>query len=276
MEARGVALLLALTGLGGGAGALVTAATGCRTQVLVARSNFVEDGVQQVADAGWDGEHIEIVNLGVTAGGGLALSATDTDRVTATARMLAVADTTDKASADAIITDAKSRFTVTTDVDAGVTTVQCGHGTSIGSAPAEMSGCDALDVAVPTGTSAKRVAVKARSGNGKVAVALDAASLSELDLEASGGSVDVKTAVTQGSIIKIVSDTGDDITLRLPRDFAADLVLLVTSADKIDTSAFPDLQPGRGRGVNGAGARILQVRSTVAGGASGRIVLVAQ
>jgi len=264
MKAGCVALLFALAPL----------AAGCKGQSVSDRSNFVEDGVQQVADAAWTGERIEIENLGVTAGGGLGLSATDTDRVVATARMLAVADTTDKSSADLAIVAATKSFVISTT--AGVTSVRCGHGTQNGSAAAEDSGCDALDVSVPAGTPDKRIAVAARSGNGKVGVAFDGAQLAELTLYASHGTIDVKTATTQGATITIVSETGDDVTLRLPGDFQADAIALDAPADKIDTSAFADLQPGKGRGQVGLGAKLISVRTGAPGGASGRIVLVRQ
>ncbi|MEA2747565.1 MAG: hypothetical protein QOI41_1708 [Myxococcales bacterium] len=257
--------------------ALFCALASCHGQSVSDRSNFVEDGVQQVSDTTWNGERIEIDNAGVTASGGLALSAIATDRVSATARMLAVANTTDKASADLTITAATNTFLVTTA--AGVTSVRCGHGTQNGSATAEESGCDALDVSVPVGKTDKRLALAARSGNGTVVVACDAAQLAELTLSASHGTVDVKTATTQGATITVVSETGDDVTLRLPADFQADSIVLDGAADKIDTSAFPDLQTGKGRGQVGAGAKLITVRSRTAGdagGVGGRIVLVRQ
>lgn len=260
-----VALLFALV-------PLAALAVACKGQSLSDRSNFVEDGVQQVADAAWTGERIEIDNLGVTAGGGLAVSATDTDRVVATARMLAVADTTDKSNADLAVVAATQSFVISTT--AGVTSVRCGHGTPFGSVAAADSGCDALDVSVPAGKPDKRIAVAARSGNGKVSVAFDGAQLAELTVSASNGTIDAKTATTQGASITIVSETGDDVTLRLPADFQADAIALDAPADKIDTSAFPDLQPGKGRGQVGLGAKLISVRTVAPGGASGRIVLV--
>jgi len=257
----------------GGALVLVASTVACKGQSVSARSNFVEDGVQQVAAMPWNGERIEIDNAGVTAGGGLALSATDTDRPVATARMLAVADTTDKANADLTITAATQTFTIATT--AGVTSVRCAHGTPNGSADAAESGCDALDVSVPTGTTDRRIAVAARSGNGKVGVAFDGAQVGELTLSASHGTIDVKTATTQGAVITVVSETGDDVTLRLPPDFQADSIMLDGAADKIDTSAFADVKNGSGRGQPGAGAKLITVRSTALdGGTSGRIVLV--
>jgi hypothetical protein len=262
MRAGRVALLFALTAL----------ATGCRGQSVDARSNFVEDGVQLIADAAWTGERIEIGNLGVTTGGGLGLSATDTDRVVATARLLAIADTTDKTNADLTIMAVTKGFTVATT--AGLTSVQCGHGTQNGSAAAADSGCDALDVTVPVGTADKRLTVVARSGNGKVGVAVDSSQLAELTLNSSHGTIDVKTATTQGANITIISDTGDDITLRLPPDFQADAIVLDAPPEKIDTSAFPDLQSGKGRGTAGLGAKLIAVHTNVAGGASGHILVV--
>lgn len=267
-----VALVVALAALAS-AGGLATTSTGCRTQTLAAHGNFVEDGVQRAADGGWDAERVEIDNLGVTPTGGLALAANDTDHVSATARMLAMADTTDKQSADLAIVDATNGFVIATT--SGVTTVRCGHGRTFGTALGDQAGCDALDVSVPKGTAEKRLAVVARSGNGKVVVAFDGAVLGELDLHASHGTVDVTTSTTQGSTITIVSETGDDVTVRLPGAFSADTIVLETAAGKVDTSAFPDLQLGKGRGEAGKGAKSITVRS-VAAAASGRIVLVPQ
>lgn len=267
MKAGRVALSFALAAL--------TAPAACKGQSVSDRSYFVEDGVQIVEDAAWAGERIEIENLGVTAGGGLALSATDTDRVVATARMLAIADTTDKTSADATIAAATKTFVISTS--AGVTTVRCAHGTQNGSAAAEDSGCDALDVSVPSGSTDKPIAVAARSGNGNVGVAFQSAQIAELTVFASHGTIDVKTATTKGASITIVSETGNDVTLHLPADFQADTITLDAPASNIDTSAFADLQPGRGRGQAGAGAKLISVRTTGGdGGAGGRIVLVAQ
>ena len=210
--------------------------TGCKGQTVPARSRFVEDGVQKVADAGWDAERIDVDTAGVSPSGGLALAATDTDRVVATARMLAVADTYDKASADRAILGATDTFFVsTTD---GVTRVQCGHGPQVGSAASAESGCDALDVSVPSGTALKPVSVVARSGNGNVGVSFGGATLAGLDLHASHGGIDATTSATAGATIAIVSDTDDDVILRLPRDFAADTIILDAPSGKVDTRRF--------------------------------------
>ena len=239
--------------------------TSCRSQSVDPRSRFVEDGVQKSATAAWSAERIEIDTTGVTTGGGLGLASTDTDRVVATARMLAVADTYDKESADKVITSATDGFLVATT--AGVTTVHCGHGVAEKSATAEESGCDALDVAVPRGAADKRLTIIARSGTGKVGVSLGSAALAGLDVHASNGSIDASVSTTQGAILSIVSDTADVVTLRLPLDFATDALVLMAPA--VDTSAFPDVQAGKGRGQAGVGAKTITVQA-------GRIVLVVQ
>jgi len=254
-------------------GVSIVSVAACKGQAISARGNFVEEDVQQVAATAWNGERIEIDNAGVTAGGGLSVSATATDRPVATARMLSVADTYDKANADLTITAATQSFTIATD--AGVTSVQCAHGTTNGSADAMESGCDTLDVTVPTGTPDKHIALAVRSGNGKVSVAVDGAQLAELTVTASHGALDVKTATTQGAIITVLSETGDDVTLRLPADFQADLITIAGASGNIDTSAFADVKNGRGRGQAGAGAKLIEVRSSATdGGTGGRIVLV--
>ena len=257
--------------------ALAFVMPGCRgsTQSVDGRSNFVEDGVVKDAPDVWMGERIEVVNAGVTPTGGLALTTPGTDRVHATARMLAIADTQDKPSADRAILSATQTYDVKTN--SGVTTVACGHGMTFGSANGIDSGCDALDVIVPSGDAMKHLSVAAQSGNGKVVVTLDTGVvLGELDVHANHGFVDVSVPATPGAVITVVSETGDDITLHLPRDFASDAVVVDTAADKIDTGDFPDVQSGKARGNKGAGAKSISLRSGIAGGLRGRIALVAQ
>lgn len=239
---------------------------GCQGQTIEARSRFVEDGVtKQAAGAEWDGQSVEIENAGVTPTGGLQLVVAGA-RVSATARMLAIADTEDKANADRAIEAAKASYEVVTN--GAVTTARCGHGTPFGSAAAQDSGCDALDVSLPAGTAEKLLMVKARSGTGLVVASLGEAMLGLLDLSGSHGTIEVTVAARAGAIISVVSETGDDVLLRLPADFAADAVVLEAPPDRIDTAAFPDLQAGK-RGEPGRGAKSITVRA-------GRIVLTRQ
>ena len=151
---------------------------------------------------------------------------------------------TTRPSADKAILSATDGFVVATA--SGVTAVRCGHGAPVGSAPAQESGCDALDVSVPSGAADKLLTVVARSGNGKVGLSLGGAALAVLDLQASNGPIDATTSATQGATLTIVSQTGDVVTLRLPRDFATDVARARCAS--VDSSAFPDVQAGKGRG----------------------------
>jgi hypothetical protein len=246
-------------------GFAVLATMGCRGQSIEARSRFVEDGVTKATEADWDGQSIEIQNAGVTLTGGLQLLAGATSRVSATARMLAIADTEDKASADQAIIAAKETFQVVTD--GAVTSARCGNGPMVESVAPADSGCDALDVSLPVGTDAKPLMVAARSAIGLVVVSLADAVLGALDLEGSQGAIDVKVPSRAGAVITVVSKTGDVVMLNLPADFAADVVVLEAPPEQIDTTAFPDLVNGKGRGEAGRGAKSITVRA-------GRIVLV--
>lgn len=251
-----------------GAALVVTAAAvalGCRGQSIEARSRFVEDGVTKATDADWDGQSIDVENAGVTRTGGLQLLASATPRVSATARMLAIADTEDKPSADQAIITAKETFQVLTN--GTVTTARCGHGMRVASAASEDSGCDALDVSLPLGTDGKPLTVTARSAIGLVVASFADALLAGLALEGSQGAMDVKVPSRAGAVITVVSKTGDAVMLNLPADFAADVVVLEAPPEQIDTSAFPDLVNGKGRGEAGRGAKSITVRA-------GRILLV--
>jgi hypothetical protein len=253
-----------------GAAAFVACA-GCQTQSLEARSRFVEDGVSLEAPAAWSGERFLIDNEGVSPTGGLSIT-TDSERsrAQAAARMLVTADTLDKPTADEAITAATATYTITTDPK--LTSIRCGQ---VKSRTADPAGCDALDVSLPAGKAEQPLSVTARSGNGRVEVSLGDA-VREVDLHGSHGPIEVAVPATTGAVITIVADTGDDIVLRLPRDFAADLITLETSG-ATDTSAFPDVQSGKGRGSAGLGATSITLRSVGAARAAtagGRLVLL--
>ena len=250
---------------------------GCTTQPLDARSRFVEDGVSIEAHAEWAGEKIVVDNAGVTSSGGISVTTGERSRVLAIARMLAVAGTLDKPSADEAIIAAKATFFVTTSYalqsfsDPRITSVRCGEARS---RAGDTAGCDALDVALPAGTLEQPLLLSARSGNGRVAISLGA-EVRELDVHASHGPIEVTVPATRGAILSIVADTGDDVVLRLPPDFAADAITLETGG-AVDTAAFPDVRSGKGRGAAGLGAKSITVRSAAPGSTGGRVVLLAQ
>lgn len=245
---------------------MVSGCVGCTTQPLDARSRFVEDGVRLESDVAWSGEKFVVNNTGVAPTGGLSIASNNgRSRVLAVARMLAVASTLDKPSADEAIRAAKATFAVTPS------SVRCGEGRS---SAGDTGGCDALDVSLPEGTPQQPLSLSALSGNGSVSVSLGTA-LAELDVHGSRGAIEITVPATKGAIVSITADTGDDILLRLPRDFAADVITLDTSG-AIDSAAFPDVRSGQGRGIAGEGAKSITLRSARTGNAGGRIVLLAQ
>jgi hypothetical protein len=270
------ARLCALRGLGSAQGflagiALGAALVGCPAESVPVRGRFVEDGVTKDAPADWAGEAVTIDNAGVTPEGGLSITVSaDRKRVHAVGRLLALADTVDKPSADLAITDVANGFAITPE--AGASAVRCGHGSTHGSAAGQESGCDALDVALPAGAPATPLAVTARSGSGYVLVDLGAATLGTLEVHGSLGRLQVTAPTTPGASITIVAETGGDVLLRLAADFSADLITLETTGT-VDTSAFPDVQSGKGRGAAGQGARTITVRCVSTGAAAGAIVL---
>jgi hypothetical protein len=245
-------------------GACALALAGCPEQEVGARSRFVEDGVDRETDV-WVGESIVVESSGVTTGGGLRLEAGDSTRVRASARLLAIADTDDKPSADAAIDDVKANaYSITTT--GAVTTVRCGHGAATRSVSSSESGCDALDVTMPLGSVVQPLSLSARSGQGQVLGLLAGATLANLEVHGKSGKIEVTAPTTRGATILIVAETGDDVVLHLAADFAADALVLEAPPERLDTSAFPDVQPGKGRGEAGRGAKSITVRA-------GRIVL---
>lgn len=247
--------------------AFACASSGCRGQDVGARSRFVEDGVTiDLPDTEWSGESIVIDSAGVTPGGGLTFEAGDNKRVRSSARMLAIADTDDKPSADAAIDEVKKDAYSIVTAD-GVTTVRCGHpAAATKSVAVADAGCDALDVTMPYGTADRPLSITARSGQGQVLGSLAGATLKSLELHGSLGKIEVTAPTTHDATILIVAETGDDVVLRLAPDFAADAIVLEAPPERIDTTAFPDLQRGNGRGEPGRGAKSITVRA-------GRIVL---
>lgn len=219
--------------------------------------------------ADWAGERIVVDNAGVSPIGGVAISTdTGTKRIEVVARLLAIADTQDKRSADRAIDEAKKGYQDITTAG-GVTTVDCGHPPATGSVASAEAGCDALDVSLPAGTEQSPLQLSVRSGQGNVRAELDRASfIGSFELRGSLGAIDVTVPSNRAAVITVIAESGDPVILRLPPAFAADLVALETAPGNIDVVAFPDVASGKGRGAAGQGAKSITVRTT------GRITLV--
>lgn len=258
---------------------IVALNAGCTVQASVKTKNrFVEDGVAATAATAdeWAGEPIKIQaeGVGLAVNGGLDVRVDPNAKtITATARMLAMADAEDKASADQSIREAKETFKITKD--GGAWLVFCGHGASHGSSNGGESGCEKVTVTVPAGTDAQKLDLTALSGNGSVNIDVSAATLANLGVNGKGD-ITARFPTTQGAVISIVAEQADDIAALVPASFAADEVILQADADKI-TNGFSDLtldSTGKGsRGTAGEGAKSIKLTSKEFAGSTGNVSL---
>ncbi|MGH7283956.1 MAG: hypothetical protein ACRELY_20715 [Polyangiaceae bacterium] len=211
--------------------------------------------------AAWTGQAIKIENDGVNpnVNGDLKVLSDGTDTVSATGGIVAYADDTDKANADLTAQEAISSFTLTND---GTTiTIHCGHGGDHGSSSAGKSGCLNLTVHLPVGSATQALNVTVDSGIGPVDIS--GPIVGSLNVNSTGvGDVNASLTPNVGSDNQIVGDSS--VTVALPADFAADVVQLASQADPpaIDSSAFPDVVSGSGRGQAGTGAASIRVGTT--------------
>jgi hypothetical protein len=190
-------------------------------------------------------------------GSGLTVTGDPTaTKVTVTGRAVAYADDTDKASADLSITDVLATVVITETAD-GIT-VSCGHGSSHGSSSGGNSGCEALQVTVPSGTDAKPLNLVVKAGSGDVKVSGTVGWLNANDNGA--GDITASHTPTKGSVINIKG--GFAVTLAVPSNFAADTISLTADVPAdVDTTAFPDVTNGKGRGTAGTGAASITLTS---------------
>lgn len=241
------------------------------------KNRFVEDGVTVTADADWAGEPIKINadGVGIAVNGGLdvVVSSDPHAKITATARMLAMADAEDKASADQSILDAKGTFTITKSGDGWV--VACSHGGSHGTSDSGSSGCEKLTVTIPAGMDTMPIDLTALSGNGDVNVDVSSATLKNLGVNGKG-TITVRAPNTKGADVSVVAEQADDINCLLPKDFAADEVIIQTEAANI-VNNFSDLKldsTGKGtRGQAGTGLASVKLTSKEFAGTTGKITI---
>jgi hypothetical protein len=249
---------------------------GCKASVSVeTKTRYVDDPqTTREAPADWAGEDIVINDdaVGISVNGGLKITADPSvTKVTATSRIIAMAYSEDKTLADQSIAEAKDSFKITTS--GNVTTVECHHGGSHGSSDSGSSGCELMEVKVPIGSTAKPINIKGLVGNGGITVSAGSAILGQLSLTSNGGDVDATVGANQGSEITASAEKADNVTLHLPSDFAADSISLNADANSIDTTAFPDVKSGSGRGTAGTGAKSITLTSREFAGSTGKVTL---
>ncbi len=264
--------------------AIVALNAGCTVQATVkTKTRFEEPGVsaQSTTTDEWKGEPIKIQaeGVGVAVNGGLTVRVDPNAKtISATAKMVALAEAEDKTSADASIVDAKATFKITKDGSGWL--VMCGHGGTHGTSNAGESGCNDVTVTIPAGDTTNLVDLEALSGNGSVNVDLSA--VGGLKRAGVNGKGDITfrgpstAAATKGAIVSIVAPQADDISVLVARDFSADEIILQADADKT-TNGFSDVtldSSGKGkRGNAGEGYASIKATSQEFAGETGKVSL---
>jgi hypothetical protein len=268
--------------LGGLILGIVAGASGCTVQASVkTKTRFTEDNVAPSSDnqADWAGEKIVINNssAGVLVNGDTVVWVDpNAKRVTATAKLVALANDDDKVSADITIADLKTTFKIEKAGD--VINVVCGHGKAAGSSNSGESGCNNITITIPAGDSTNKLALDVLSGNGPVDVNVAAATLENLGVNGKGD-ITVKAPTTQGANISVVAEQADDVSVLLPSNFAADEVYFVADADQIVNNVsdlvLTDAEGGKkgSRGQAGEGAKSVKLTSKPFAGSSGQVTL---
>jgi hypothetical protein len=268
--------------LGGLVIGIVAGASGCTVQASVkTKTRFTEDNVAPSSDnqTDWAGEKIIVRNesAGILVNGDTVVridpSAT---RVTAVAKLVALANDDDKASADATLVDLKTTFKIEKVND--VINVVCGHGKSVGSSNSGESGCNNITVTIPAGDSTNKLALDVLSGNGPVNIDISSATLENLGVNGKGD-ITVRAPTTQGAGISVVAEQADDVNVLLPSSFAADEVYFVADPDQIVNNVsdltLTDAEGGKkgSRGTAGEGAKSVKLTSKPFAGSSGQVIL---
>jgi hypothetical protein len=268
--------------LGGLILGIVAGASGCTVQASVkTKTRFTEDNVAPSSDnqTDWAGEKIVINNssAGVLVNGNTIVNVDPSaKRVTATAKLVALANDDDKASADITLADLKTTFKIEKAGD--VINVVCGHGKAAGSSNSGESGCNNITITIPAGDSTNKLALDVLSGNGPGDVSVATATLENLGVNGKGD-ITVKAPTTQGANISVVAEQADDVSVLLPSNFAADEVYFVADADQIVNNAsdlvLTDAEGGKkgSRGQAGEGAKSVKLTSKPFAGSSGQVTL---
>lgn len=270
--------------LGSMVAAIVALNAGCTVQASVkTKTRFEEPGVtaQSTTTDEWKGEAIKIQadGVGVAVNGGLTVRVdANAKTISATAKMVALAEAEDKSSADQSIIDAKATFKISKDGSGWLVT--CGHGGTHGTSNAGESGCNDVTVTIPAGDATNGIQLEALSGNGSVNI--DLSSVANLKRAGVNGKGDITfrgpsaSSATKGAVVSVVAEQADDISLLVSGDFSADEIILQAAADKI-TSAFSDVtldSSGKGkRGNAGEGYASLKATSKEFAGDTGAVSL---
>lgn len=258
--------------------AIVSSVAGCRVSAET-KTRFTETNVLLTDKQDWAGEKIiiDIATPGAISQGGLNVETKDVTLITANARILATAFKEDSADAQLSINDVKARFQIT-HTDASTITISCPHGDTHGGSSAGESGCELTNIIIPQGNDNQKLSVEIKTGNGDVTINAGSAKLIRLAGNSQNGDIRATVGPSSGSVgadIALVALKGDDVTLTVPQDFAADSVNLVADPGKA-SNAFPDitaLDGTVGRGAVGAGFKTIKLTSVNFAGSTGTVTL---
>jgi len=235
------------------------------------KQRFVAEAAAEDS-ADWDGSPIRVESAGVAfamSGGIRIVAVPGSTRVKAKARLLAMAF--EKADADASLDDARESFVI--ERRDGAIVVVCDHGGTHGWSSSQESGCEHIEVAVPAGTASMPLDMTVSNGNGELTLELAGATIARLDGRSKNGAVNAALSATKGGRITLLAEGGDDVTAKLPADWAADEVIL--EGGEI-ANAFEDVEAGPGaggRGAPGTGLALLKLTSEEFAGLAGKLTL---
>jgi hypothetical protein len=252
--------------------AAVTALTATACSITAkTQPEFVDPGqAPKTSSKTWDGEEIVVNNAGVNpmlGTGGVTITFDENaTTITAKADFVARADT--EAEAKLSIADAIATFRI--EESAGRTSILCGNGGAHGSSSAAASGCKRITITLPAGSAQKPLKLTVGTGMGDIRfTGAPVVSSLLVDNNGTGGEVDVAANPVKGARIVVTGE--DNVTVRLPRAFAADKVVFTFPVDssatvdenaaRVNVADFPGMKNGEAFGTVGSGASELNVQT---------------
>lgn len=261
---------------------MVCTVAGCRVSAET-KTRFTETNVLIEDTIDWNGEKIvvDIATPGIISQGGVNVDTKPVTRITANARILAMAFKESSADAQLTINDVKAGFKITRDTATNTITIGCPHGQTHGGSSAGESGCELTNIIIPEGNANQKLALEVKTGNGDVTINAGSAQLSRLAANSQNGDLRATVGPSANSVgadIALVALKGDNVVLDVPQDFASDTVHLVADAGKTISTAFPDLTVTDGtaasaRGTPGTGFKSIKLTSVSFAGSTETVTL---
>lgn len=258
------------------------ASTGACTVSAQTKDRFTEANYVLTDTQAWNGESISINIDGVTYsqnGGVTVIADPQATTITANARLLAEANSDDKASADLTIGEVKNTFGISRATP-GEIDIACGHGSTHGTSDGSLSGCELVEIHVPIGSATQKLNLKVLAGNGTLTLTLNQATIGTVGANNNNNaSIIANLPDTLGGNISIVSAKAGDMQITLPTAFTADSVDIEADPGATNVGPFTDITALGGgatqvRGTAGTGLATLKISSVQFAGSSGKITLL--